>query len=339
MLDSRSGPRIARRKLLTRLSAVVTLTAGLLAGGPVAAHAATTASPTANDHATCPVVTGTVSPTPTANWLSQQASQSFATAELAASPRTSKWVTLDFRGATMKAWVDYPLNVKKAPVVLVMHEVFGLTDSTRETADQLAAMGYIAITPDMISGLGPDGAGDVSTLTYDGGQASDLMTAEPDYEVDARIAAWVHYAEQLPGSTGQTDIVGLSWGGGAAFRYATTGTKSVNAIFVFYDVGPPQETQGCDRSENLMDISVDKIAVPIYGFYGGTDTRVIPTLPATEQAMAAAGKFYQPVVYPDADHAYMRLGNNPAEANPADAAAEADSLKLLQQELKQSFVG
>ncbi|MEU6198599.1 dienelactone hydrolase family protein [Streptomyces sp. NPDC047061] len=327
---------------LARLSATLLLSAALLAGETTVAggqgFAATQASDTSTASATpCPSVTGTQSATPTSGWTSQQASQSFATEKLAASPRTSRWVSLRFHGQTMRAWVAYPVGRKNAPVVLVLHEVFGLTDSTRNTADEIAAMGYIAITPDMISGLGPDGGGDARTLTGTGGGTSDLVTAVPDEEVSARISAWVNYARHLPRSTGQTDIVGLSWGGGAAFRYAATGTKSVDSVFVFYDVGPPAVTQGCHRTEGLTDYPVDRISVPVHGFYGETDTRVMNSLQATTEEMAAAGKYYDPVVYTGADHAFMRLGEDPSGTNPANASAEQASLKRLKKEIRRSF--
>ncbi|MFC8520753.1 dienelactone hydrolase family protein [Streptomyces sp. NPDC057257] len=223
---SNTRRRRLRRGPLARLSTTLLLSAALLAGGMASGQsfAATSAPATAADSTTsCPSVTGTQSSTPTAGWTNQQASQAFATEKLAASPRSSRWVSLRFHGQTMRAWVDYPVGKKNAPAVLVLHEVFGLTDSTRNTADEIAAMGYIAITPDMISGLGPDGGGDARTLTGTDGGTSDLVTAVPDQEVSARIGAWVNYAKHLPRSTGQTDIVGLSWGGGAAFRYAATG--------------------------------------------------------------------------------------------------------------------
>lgn len=337
--------RFSRPRPLTRWSAALALAAGLLVaqtavtGGQsfAATQAAATTAATTPEATACPSVTGTVSPSPTAGWLAVQASQSFATEKLAASPRESHWVSLRFHGQTMRAWVDYPVGKKHAPVVLVLHEVFGLTDSTRNTADEIAAMGYIAITPDMISGLGPDGDGDARTLTGTGGQTSALVTAVPDEEVSARIGAWVQYGRRLPRSTGQTDIVGLSWGGGAAFRYAATGTRSVDSVFVFYDVGPPAVTQGCHRTEGLTDYPVDRIAVPVHGFYAETDTRVITSLPSTTEAMSAAGKYYDPVVYAGADHAFMRLGANPADTNPANAAAEQASLKRLKEEIRQSF--
>ncbi|MGI5461028.1 dienelactone hydrolase family protein [Streptomyces sp. CA-249302] len=339
---SNTRPRRLGRGPLARLPATLLLSAALLAGGTAVAggesFADTPATDTTADPTTsCPSVTGTQSATPTAGWTSQQAAQAFATEKLAASPRTSRWVSLPFHGQTMRAWADYPIGKRNAPVVLVLHEVFGLTDSTRNTADKIAAMGYIAITPDMISGLGPDGGGDARTLTGTGGGTSDLVTAVPDEEVSARIGAWVNYAEHLPRSTGQTDIVGLSWGGGAAFRYAATGTRSVDSVFVFYDVGPPAVTQGCHRTEGLTDYPVDKIAVPVHGFYGETDTRVMTSLPATTEAMSAAGKYYDPVVYAGADHAFMRLGEDPSDTNAANSAAERASLKRLKKEIRQSF--
>ncbi|MFC8520754.1 dienelactone hydrolase family protein [Streptomyces sp. NPDC057257] len=107
---------------------------------------------------------------------------------------------------------------------------------------------------------------------------------------------------------------------------------------MFYDVGPPAVTQGCHRTEGLTDYPVDKIAVPIHGFYAETDTRVMNSLQATTDAMAAAGKYYDPAVYAGADHAFMRLGENPADTNPANAAAEQASLKRLKKEIRQSFL-
>lgn len=343
--ESHTKPRHLRRESLARLSATLLLSAALLAGESAAAggqsFAAASTEPfsaTTDSTMTCPSVTGTQSATPTAGWTNQQASQAFATEKLAASPRSSRWVSLRFHGQTMRAWVDYPAGRKNAPVVLVLHEVFGLTDSTRNTADEIAAMGYIAITPDMISGLGPDGGGDSRTLTGIGGGTSDLVTAVPDEEVSARIGVWVNYAKHLPRSTGQTDVVGLSWGGGAAFRYAATGTKSVDSVFVFYDVGPPAVTQGCHRAEGLTNYPVDKIAVPVHGFYGETDTRVANSLQATTEAMSTAGKYYDPVVYAGADHAFMRLGEDPSNTNSANSAAEQASLKRLKKEIRRSFL-
>ncbi|MDT0144516.1 dienelactone hydrolase family protein [Microbacterium sp. PRC9] len=275
-----------------------------------------------------------------AGWTRQQTGQAWATANLAASPRaaTSEWVTITVSGQQLKAWVDYPLGTEKASAVIVGHEVFGLTDSTRNTADQIAAMGYIAITPDFTSGLGPDGTGDVQTLVASDGQTSTLLTSLSDDQINERFDAWVDYAKGLSRSNGLVDIVGLSWSGGAAFRYAQSGTTDVNAIAVFYDVGAPTVTQGCHRNDGLTDYPVDDIRVPIYGFYGETDTRATGSVPLTTTTMAAYGKFFDPVVYAGADHAFMRVGSTPT-ANAANKAAAQAATTRLQGILAASFAG
>lgn len=248
------------------------------------------------------------------------------------SPRHSEWVQISREGRTLTAWVDYPKVKGKVPVVLVLHEVFGLTDSTRNTADQIAAMGYIAITPDMLSGFGPDGGGTSAFPTSRA--ASQTMTGLEDEVVNKSLSAWLDYGNTLPASNGKLAIVGLSWGGGAAFRYVTTQPKDVKAVFVFYDVGPPAVTQGSKRDLGLNTYPVDKINIPVFGFYPDRDTRVMNSLQATREAMAAAHKAFDPVIYENAEHAYMRVGEDPSDRNPSNAAAVKSSLTRLNKLLK-----
>jgi carboxymethylenebutenolidase len=215
-------------------------------------------------------------------------------------------------------------------VVLVLHEANGLMASDRLTADEIAAMGYVTIAPDMVSGHGPNG-GDVESFTL-AAPVSQTLSHLTDETVNADINAIADYAARLQGSNGSLAIVGLSWGGGAAFRYVTSQHRpDVKGIFVFYDVGPPRETQKLASSSTA--ISVDGITVPVYGFYPTLDKRTMLGLPSTKDAMAAAGKFFDPVVYNDADHGYMRVAEDPSNNNPADVQAEKDSLRLLKVEL------
>jgi carboxymethylenebutenolidase len=271
----------------------------------------------------------------TQTWADQQRSQAFATEKLAQSPRRNEWVQIARDGRTLKAWVTHPAYKRRTPVVLVLHEVFGLTDSTRNTADQIAAMGYIAITPDMLSGFGPDGGGTSSLPTSR--SASQAVVALKDHIVDADINAWADYGNNLAGSNGKLAVVGLSWGGGAAFRYAITQRKDMKAVFVFYDVGPPTTTQGIAPNTGPGVFPVDRIRLPVYGFYPDKDTRVMASLQATKDAMQAAGKKFDPVIYQGAEHAYMRVGENPADGNPANAAAVKASLARLQTLLANAF--
>lgn len=237
-------------------------------------------------------------------------------------------MTIQNGNRTLRGWVVYPRGKGKAPVVLVLHEVFGLTDSTRNTADEIAAMGYIAITPDLLSGYGPDGGNSESFEPPV--SASQVSTTLRDEAVNSDIDAWADFGEKLPQAEKIFDIVGLSWGGGAAFRYITyTQRKDLKALCIFYDVGPPPETQHFPGAPATL--SVAGIQVPVYGFYPSQDNRVMKSLPVTKDAMAAAAKMYDPVVYQDAEHAYMRLGEDPVNSNPANAQALKESLGRLKQ--------
>lgn len=259
-------------------------------------------------------------------WAATQAKQAWATEKLAKSARRNQWVKIPNGNRTLKAWVDFPDVRRKVPVVVVGHEVFGLTDSTRNTADEIAAMGYIVIAPDMLSGYGPNGGNSDSFEPPN--SASQILTALRDQAVDSDLNAWADYASKLPGSNGKLAIVGLSWSGGAAFRYITTNQrKDLKLVCVFYDVGPPKATQKVPNQP--ATISVANISVPVYGFYGSKDTRVMASLQATKEAMAAAGKAYDPVVYEGADHAFMRVGEDPEDTNRANPVAVQASLARL----------
>ena len=276
----------------------------------------------------------------TQTWADQQKSQAFATRKLDQSPRRNEWVSISSGGRTLKAWVVYPQVKRKVPVILVLHEVFGLTDSTRNTADEVAAMGYIAIAPDMLSGYGPDGGGTSSFPTTR--SAANTLDLLEDQDVYVDLNAWADYGNKLPRANGKFAIVGLTWGGGVAFRYAVTAPrKDLKAVFVFCVSGPPAYNQGlAHHSKGIHDFQVARSGVPVYGFYGSKDltgppdSPVLLSLPATQAAMAAAGNFYDPVIYDGAEHAFMRIGEDPANGNPSNAAADKASLVRLAKLLK-----
>ena len=301
-------------RLLSRKPALLSV---LLAIGPAVACAQTTP----------------VAGRPSMTWESFQKQQAWATAKIAASRRRHEWVTLQRDGRAMRALVTYPQGVQKSPVILVLHEVFGLTDSTLNTADEIAAMGFITIAPDMISGKGP-GGGNVDSFP-DSTTTSNAMTSMPQESVDADINAWAAYGLSLPQANAKLAVVGVSWGGGAAFRYADSPSHDprLKAVVVFYDVGPPAVTQGPKDGKPKAPHSVTAIDVPIYGFYGSLDKRVMDSLSATTEAMREAGKFYEPVVYEDASHAFMRVGDQPG-ARDADVKAVQESLARVKRILQ-----
>jgi carboxymethylenebutenolidase len=245
-------------------------------------------------------------------------SQDWAKALLNKSPRHQEWVKVTHGSRTIDAFIVYPEVSHKAPVVLLIHEIFGLSDWARSMADDIAAMGYIVIAPDLLSGDGPNGGG---TSAFPDQQA--VMKAvsglDPD-TVNADLNAAADYALKLPAANGKLAVTGYCWGGGKSFLFATQ-RKDLSAAFVFY--GPPPPTA-----------ALAGITAPVYGFYGGNDARISATVPDTKTAMAAAGKKYDPVIYDGAGHGFMRAGEDPANTNPANTTARNEALKRLESLLK-----
>ncbi|HKV90930.1 MAG TPA: dienelactone hydrolase family protein [Candidatus Angelobacter sp.] len=237
-------------------------------------------------------------------------SQEWAKQNLEKSPRHSEWVPLKHGDRTVQAFVVYPQVKHKAPVIIVIHEIFGLTDWARSMADQLAANGYIAVAPDLLSGMGPKGGGSSEfASTQDAAKA--ISALDPD-QVTADLNAVADYAKKIPAGNGKIAVAGFCWGGTQSFRFATN-RKDLSAAFVFYGQGPKD---------------VSPITAPVYGFYAGEDSRIGATIPDTKAAMKAAHKKYAPVIYAGAGHGFMRAGEDPAtEAAINDTGSDADKKK------------
>ena len=232
--------------------------------------------------------------------LSTGFAQDWAKQKLDKSPRHGEWVQIKHDNRTVQAYVVYPETKQKVPVIIVIHEIFGLTDWARSVADDLASHGYIAIAPDLLSGMGPKGGGS-SEFASTQDAVKGVSSLNPD-QVTADLNATADFAKKIPASNGKLAVSGFCWGGGQSFRFATN-RKDLSAAFVFYGPGP----------ENVAAINA-----PIYGFYAGEDARIGATIPATTDAMKAAGKKYDPVTYAGAGHGFMRAGEDPAN----DAAAK-----------------
>ncbi|MEO7725048.1 MAG: dienelactone hydrolase family protein [Chthoniobacterales bacterium] len=225
--------------------------------------------------------------------------QGWAKERLNKSPRHSEWVDLKSGDRTVKTFVVYPEVKAKAPVVLVIHEIFGLTDWAKSLADELAAAGYIAVAPDLLSAPGKD------TSSYPGQDAAiKAISALPDAQVMADMDAAAEFAAKLPAGNGVLTVTGFCWGGGKSFAYANHNPK-LKAAYVFYGPGPQTAEEAA------------KIACPVYGFYAEDDARIGATLLKTKEIMQAAGKTFEPETYPGAGHGFMRAGEEPdaKEAN------------------------
>lgn len=231
-----------------------------------------------------------------------------AKAILEKSPRHGEWIDIAVADhkTPLKSYIVYPERADKAPVVIVIHEIFGESDWIRSVADQLAADGFIAIAPDLLSGHGPNGGGTDSL-----GGRDDVMKAIRELkapEVMADLNAVREYGLKLPAASGKTASIGFCWGGGQSFAYAAA-QPQLNAAVVYYGTPP---------SNNAME----NIQAPVLGLYGGNDARVTSTVKPTEAAMQKLGKSYSPHVFDGAGHGFLRAqdGQDGANQKAADEA-------------------
>ncbi len=221
-------------------------------------------------------------------------------------PRHDEWVQIERPGRTLHAYVVYPETSARAMAVVLIHENRGLTDWVRTVADRLAEEGYIAIAPDLLSGAAPGGGRTTDFPTQDA--AREAIGRLPREQVLGDLRAVVDYARKIPAASGRVSVAGFCWGGARTWEIANA--EPLAAAMVFYGTGP-QDPAG-----------VAGITGPVYGFYGGEDARVNATVPASAQAMAAAGKPFEPVTYEGAGHAFMRSGEEPGASDANRRAAE-----------------
>ncbi len=244
--------------------------------------------------------------------------QDWAKARLEKSPRHGEWVTVKHDSREVKCFITYPEVKDKATAVIVIHEIFGLTDWVRGVTDQLAEAGYIAIAPDLLSGMAPGGGGSAELGGMDNVRKAIMLL--PANQITADLDAVGEYVKKLPSCNGKIVVGGFCWGGGQSFRYATN-NKELKAAFAFYGTAPES------------DSDLARINCPVYGFYGENDNRVDATIPKTAEAMKKVGKKYEPVTYSGAGHGFMRAGEDPA-GNAANKKAREDAWKRWKDLLK-----
>ncbi|HEY4670881.1 MAG TPA: dienelactone hydrolase family protein [Gemmatimonadaceae bacterium] len=227
-----------------------------------------------------------------------------ALARLSASPRHGEWAMIRSGGGdSVKAWVVYPERSTKAPVVIVVHEIFGLSSWIRGVADQLAADGFIAIAPDLLTMKNlPDGPDSVLAPLA----TAAIRTLDPAW-VQKQLDAVAEFGMSLPSAQRKYGIVGFCWGGGISFAHAVH-APMLGAAVVYYGVSP-----------QTTDLA--SVRAPVLGLYGGSDARVDATIPPADSAMRAMGKTYTYNVYPGAGHGFLRQQTGMDGANMAAARA------------------
>ena len=242
--------------------------------------------------------------------VSQPASaQDWAKARLEKSPRHLEWVKVKHGDREVNCFIAFPEVKEKATTVVVIHEIFGLSDWVRLLTVELAEAGYVAIAPDLLSGAAPGGGG---SAEFGGGDnVRKAIGSLPPDQITADLKAVQDYVAKVPASNGKVTVGGFCWGGGQTFRFATN-SPDIKAAFAFYGTGP----------DNGDDIK--RINAPVFGFYAGNDARVNATIPKTAELMKKEEKVYEPVIYEGAGHGFMRAGDSP-EAKEADKKARNDA--------------
>ncbi len=287
--------------------------------------------------------------------------QDWAKANLAKSPRHGEFVTISgANGRPLQLWVVYPEVKNKAPVVVMIHEIFGMSDWAREMADELAGAGYIVVEPDLLSGFGPP---KMSTELRRTSPHVVLAAYEPQNQppqqmhmdhpglADAQTAG----APYVPASPGGTSafppdqvtravsslpdmqvLADLDAAADYGKKLAAANGKVFVAGFCWgggktflfathrKDLSGAFVFYGPPPSADLMK----NITAPVYGFYAGNDARITATVPKTQDTMKGLGKTYEPVTYDGAGHGFMRAGEAP-DANAANSAARQAGFKRL----------
>jgi carboxymethylenebutenolidase len=257
------------------------------------------------------------------------ASNSSVAARLAASPRHGEWVKFPVGQGTpdsVMAWVVYPSTRAKAPVVVVVHEIFGLSTWVRGVADQVAADGFIAIAPDFLTRV----RGGPSSVELPADTARRLIAGVDAAERNRIISAAASYAMMQPSAEPRYAVIGYCWGGGTTFMHAVNGgVKGFSGGVAYY--GTPYSTGGSPATATTPAVparpnadSIAKINVPVMLFNGSKDARIAAAMPAIDSVMKSLKKDYVGTNYEGAVHGFLRAQDDPRQT--PDEAEEAANL-------------
>jgi carboxymethylenebutenolidase len=264
--------------------------------------------PREHDHGATGSASGTLGTPQSAQARALPAGAADVRARLDASPRHGEWAMIK-TGPTdsVKAWVVYPQRSTNAPVVVVIHEIFGLSTWIRGVADQLAADGFIAIAPDLLTGKVEHVQGDTATQQAATAAIRSLQTEDVQRQL-AAVGAW---GMARPAAAKKYGIVGFCWGGSRSFQHAIQSPTGLGASVVYY---------GGMTADDIAKLG--QVKVPVLGLYGGNDQRVNATIPAVDSAMKALGKSYEPHIFDGAGHGFLRAQQDTARGNANLKATE-----------------
>lgn len=241
-------------------------------------------------------------------------------ARLAASPRHAEWAMVPLAPGSsdsIAAWVVYPERRDNAPVVVVIHEIFGLSGWVRGVADQLAADGFIAIAPDLLS----IERGGATTDSMPHADARAMIGRVTPDKMNAMVAAVAQYGMNLPAARKVYGVVGYCWGGTASFNHAVFGAPGLKAAVVYYG-SSPEATE------------IAKVKIPVLGLYGENDQRVNATIARADSTMKAIGGTFVQHVYAGARHGFLRQQDTPPENAEAARQAWPETVAWFRQYLR-----
>jgi carboxymethylenebutenolidase len=229
------------------------------------------------------------------------ASGAQANERLAASTRRGEWVVVRAGQDSVRAWVVYPARRQNAPVVVAVHDNRGMSNWIRAVADQLAADGFIAIAPDLLTMLdvprAPDGESNLEGVRAAIGRVDQATR-------DRFIQAVGEWGTRQQGASSKYGIVGFCWGGGTVFAHAVAAPATLGAVVVYYGPSPAPER-------------LTTVRAPVLGLYGEDDARVNQTVPPAETALKAAGRTFEAHYFPGAGHGFTRSQEERDGANLA----------------------
>lgn len=227
-------------------------------------------------------------------------------ARLGSSTRHAEWAMIPSAPGSrdsIAAWVVFPERRDNAPVVVVIHEIFGLSSWVRGVADQLASDGFIAIAPDLLS-IERGGATTDSMAFADARAMIGRVT--PD-KMNAMVAAVGQYGMNLPAARKVYGVVGYCWGGSASFNHAVFNAPGLKAAVVYYGSSPSAD-------------DIAKVRIPVLGLYAENDQRVNATIARADSTMRAAGATFEQRTYAGAGHGFLRAQEQAANAEASRQA-------------------
>lgn len=202
-----------------------------------------------------------------------------AAAALQASSRHQEYVRLKLpSGGEVNTFVVFPERPDKAPVVIVIHEIFGMTDWVNSVADRFAADGFIALAPNMITDMD--------------GNAMELIRGLSREQIVERLNVVRDHGLSLPAANGKIGCTGFCWGGSATWIYATA-QPELDAAVVYYGSAPP--------NEHLSNVNA-----PLLGMFAENDARVNVTVEPAKKELDRLGKSFEYTFFEGAGHGFLR---------------------------------